>query len=385
MEETISSLGYVNRIYRNIQAVEHEQLERIYHDIRSAGVIIPSGTGRSKGALSIACSELAKMYKGKIIMDRGDVGFPGREISEAAPTLRQRYGQICLLINSGSGSSMGPLLDAQNFAVHIAKTGAHRDCRIDAVTSDAESPIARLASKYGNILLISGREVRSDVNESREFRDVGILEDNFILGSGILFQAMAEALYDEALPQKAHEHALEICREAGAIVDSQEASEFYEFVTNRLEARNLCFFAGLGSSLEVARMTAVRVGHVKRALGDFVFVSGETNTPAARPGDLLIVISHSGELEIVASWCKAFKKTGGVIAAVVGNPDSTVASMADSVLTIPGQKERGRPNRFYMEAAFALSPLPILLVERAERIGFRLPEYIIRWHQSVTA
>jgi hypothetical protein len=59
--------------------------------------------------------------------------------------------------------------------------------------------------------------------------------------------------------------------------------------------------------------------------------------------------------------------------------------MADAVLEIPAGREPGTPNRFYIYAAFALSPLPILLVESLESKGFRLPEYILRWHQSVTA
>ncbi|MDJ0270650.1 MAG: SIS domain-containing protein [Aigarchaeota archaeon] len=385
MEQVISSLGYVNRIYSNLSSVDLEQLERLYHDIQSAGVLIPSGEGRSKGALSIACSELAKMQRGKLVVDRGDIGFPGREVGEAAPILKQRFGQVCLLINSGSGRSMSPLLDAQNLAVYIAKTGNHRDYRIDLVTSDLDSPIARLASKYGNTLLLKGREADEEPDEAREFRDVGILEDTFVLGSGFLFHGIAEALYDEALPRKAYEYALETLREAAAFIESSMTSDFYKFVTDRLEARHLCFFAGLGSSHEVARMTAVRIGHIKRAIGDQVFVARETSTPAPRPGDLLIVISNSGETEIVAAWCKNFKRLGGVIAAVVGNPDSTIASMADIVLAIPTKKEPGRPSRFYMQAAFALSPLPIFLVERLEQAGFRLPEYIIRWHQSVTS
>ena len=77
-------------------------MEYIYHDLRSAGIIIPAGEGRSKGSLSIPISEMAKMKHGKIVIDRGDIGFPGKDLEEAAPILKKRYGQVCLLINSGS-------------------------------------------------------------------------------------------------------------------------------------------------------------------------------------------------------------------------------------------------------------------------------------------
>ncbi|MEM2580490.1 MAG: SIS domain-containing protein [Candidatus Caldarchaeum sp.] len=385
MTETVCSLGYVNRIFNNVSGIELDALERLLHDIQSAGVIIPLGEGRSKGALSIAASEMAKMRDGKIVVDRGDIGFPGRDISDAAPILKQRFGRVCLLINSGSGRSMTPLVDAQNMASYIGKTGAHRDYTIDLITSDVESPLAKIASKYGSVLELMGREEVHEAEEAKVFRDVGIMEDTFILGSGVILHAVAEALHDKTLPSKAYEYAREVCREAAAVVDKSIASEFYDFVTRRLETRCTGFFAGLGSSYEVARMTAVRVGHIKRAIGDQIYVAKETSTPAPRQGDVLVVISSSGETEIVAAWCKSFKRMGGQIAAVVGNADSTIASMADTVLEIPVKSEPGRPNRFYIYAAFALSPLPILLVESLESKGFRLPEYILRWHQSVTA
>ncbi|MEM3021877.1 MAG: SIS domain-containing protein [Candidatus Caldarchaeum sp.] len=385
LTETVCSLGYVNRIFHNVSNVNLDELEHLLHDIQSAGVIIPLGEGRSKGALSIAASEMAKMRDGKIVVDRGDVGFPGREISDAAPVLKQRFGRVCLLINSGSGRSMTPLVDAQNLASYIGKTGAHRDYMIDLVTSDVDSPLAKIASKYGSVLELTGREEVHEAEEAKVFRDVGIMEDTFILGSGALLHAVAEALHDKTLPSKALEYGKEVCLEAAKVVDKSINSEFYGFVTRRLETRSTCFFAGLGSSYEVARMTAVRVGHIKRALGDQVYVARESSTPGPRHGDLLIVISSSGETEIVAAWCKSFKRMGGQLAAVVGNADSTIASMADAVLEIPTKHEPGRPSRFYIYAAFALSPLPILLVESLETKGFRLPEYILRWHQSVTA
>jgi len=385
LSETVCSLGYVNRIFHNVSSIDLDSLERFLHDIQSAGVIIPLGEGRSKGALSIAVSEMAKMRGGKIVVDRGDIGFPGREMSDAAPVLRQRYGRVCLLINSGSGRSITPLVDAQNLASYIGKTSAHRDYTIDLITSDLNSPLAKIASKYGNVLELMGREEVHYAEEAKVFRDVGIMEDTFILGSGVILHGIAEALYDNTLPRKAYEYAREVCVEAAKIVDKSISSEFYQFVTERLETRSTCFFAGLGSSHEVARMTAVRVGHIKRAVGDQVYVARETSTPPPRVGDLLIVISSSGETEIVIAWVKSFKQLGGKIAAVVGNADSTIASMADVVLEIPSKTEPGRPNRFYIYSAFSLSPLPILLVESLEKRGFKLPEYILRWHQSVTA
>ena len=120
-------------------------------------------------------------------------------------------------------------------------------------------------------------------------------------------------------------------------------------------------------------------------MGDQIYVAGESNTPGPRAGDVLIVVSHSGETEIVAGWCKNFKRMGALVASVVGNPDSTIGAASDISFTIKGERIEGKPDSFYIKAAFALSPLPIYLVERAGERGLRLPEYILRWHHSVTS
>lgn len=385
MPSDISSMAFVNRIFQNLEQASRSEIEALYHDIMGAGVILPSGEGRSKGALSIACSEMAKMRGGKLVLDRGDIGFPGRNIIEAVPILKQRFGQVCLLINSGSGKSLMPLLDAQQLAMYIARNSNPRDLRIDVVTSDRDSPIGKLGSRYGNVLVLKGREPEEAPTESREFRTTGILEDLFILGTGVLFHSMAEALYEEASADQVVARSKGLFTEIGSVVDEIVASDFFKSLVDALEQRHSCFFVGLGSGREVARMTAVRVGHVKRAMGDQIYVAGESNTPAPRAGDILLVISHSGETEIVAGWCKNFKRMGALVASVVGNPDSTIAAASDLSFRIKGNGLEGRPNSFYVKSAFALSPLPIYLVERVAERGLRLPEYILRWHHSVTS
>ena len=385
MPSDISSLTFVNRIFQNLEKAKRSEIEALYHDIKGAGVILPSGEGRSKGALSIACSEMAKMRGGKLVLDRGDIGFPGRNVIEAAPILRQRFGQVCLLINSGSGKSLMPLLDAQQLAMCIAQESNPRDFRVDVVTSDRDSPIGKLGTRYGNVLLLKGREPDEEPSESREFRTTGIMEDLFILGTGVLFQAIAEALYEEAQAERVIARSKELFTEIGSLVDQMVTSDFFKSLVDALEQRHSCFFVGLGSGREVARMTAVRIGHVKRAMGDQIYVAGESNTPAPRAGDVLVVISHSGETEIVAGWCKNFKRMGAVVASVVGNPDSTIGTASDLSFTIKCDGLEGRPNSFYVKSAFALSPLPIYLVEKVAERGLRLPEYILRWHHSVTS
>ncbi len=322
------------------------------------------------------------MSHGNVIIDRGDVGFPGRDLEQAAPVLRKRYGQVCLLINSGSGRSMMPLIDAQKLGYHIVSGGNARDFRMDLITSEPDSPLGKLSAKYGNLIELKGREAKPPT-EAREFRNHGIMEDLFTLGSGLLFHSMAEAMAEESAIEKIPKIQKGLFSQIEEVVNKVTSSEFFSYLLDTLEERRCCFLAGLGSSQEVARMTAVRIGHVKRAIGDQVYVAGDTNTPPPRPGDTLIVVSNSGETEVVAGWCRNFKKMGGKITSFLGTPNSTIESLSDLCFVDKSSAKAGMPNSFYIKAAFALSPLPIYLIERVEERGLRLPEYIIRWHRSV--
>tara|TARA_B100000315_G_C14570145_1_gene585062 strand:+ start:660 stop:1853 length:1194 start_codon:yes stop_codon:yes gene_type:complete len=382
---TLNTGKYIEKIFNGLWQVDGQQIEAVYHDIKSAGVIIPAGEGRSKGALSISCSEMAKMGHGKMVMDRSDIGFPGRDLAEAAPVLRKRYGQICLLINSGSGRSLNPLLDAQKLGYYIANSKDARDFRIDLATTVLDSPLGKLSEKYGNRLLMNGKETSQAVGEPSEFRPFGVIEDIFTLSSGLLFHSMTRAMNVDASAAQVIPLAKNLSTQISTTVNKIVKSQLYEDLLDALEQRGSCFFAGLGSSQEVTRMTGVRVGHVKRAMGDHIYVAGETNTPPPRPGDVLVVVSNSGETEIVAGLCRSFRKMGGQILSIVGTANSTIESLSDAAFLIQNDTEPGVPSNFYIQAAFALSPLPIFLVERVESKGLELPDYIRNWHQSAVA
>lgn len=380
-----SSLGYMNNVIRNLSELDFNQAAELYRDLKSAGVIVPHGEGRSKGAVSIICSELAKMDKGKMIVDRSDVGFPDRRFDYAAPKLKQRFGRVSLLILSGSGRSLMPLVDAQKLALVISRSEKMGDYTIDVVTSDPESPLGKLGQKYGTCTFVRGRTVSDENASTSEFKQYGILEDIFILSSLVLLQAVAECIYEDSDPSSISEKISQLLYEINDVVEHVIQSDFMQTLIELLERRHTCFLAGLGSSQEVAKMTGVRLGHVKRAIGDQVYVSGDSNVPPPRAGDVLIALSHSGETEVVASWCRTFKKMGGYVVSIVGNKDSSISSLSDYSFYIPSRYSPGRPNDFYLKAAFATSPIPLYLVDRLQERGLRLPEYILRWYHSIMA
>jgi 6-phospho-3-hexuloisomerase len=378
-----ANIKYILTIFDNIRAVNPKEIESLYYGLSSVRVIVPSGEGRSKGALSIACSEIAKMNKGKIILDRSDIGFPGRDLYEAAPSIRNKYGPMSLLINSGSGKALIPLIDAQKLGQYITETGNIRDYRIDVVTSDPESPIGKLGSRYGSVVNLKGQVTYENFSEIKEFRETGILTDIFELGSLVLYQAIAEAMNKDASSDAIFSIIENIFKEIQEMLEDKNSVDFIKRIVDDLEKRSLCFMGGLGSGLEVARMTAVRIGHIKRVLGDSVYVIRDVNLPVPRSGDIFIVISYSGETEVVVGWCKNFKKMGGKVISVVGNKDSPIHSLSDYSYVINSPYIKGEPNRFYLKAAFLLSPLPLFLAERIEKRGLKLPDYILRWYHSI--
>jgi 6-phospho-3-hexuloisomerase len=378
-----ANIKYILTIFDNIRALNPKEVESLYYGLSSVRVIVPSGEGRSKGALSIACSEIAKMNKGKIILDRSDIGFPGRDLYEAAPAIRNKYGLMSLLINSGSGKALIPLIDAQKLGQYITETGNIRDYRIDVVTSDPESPIGKLGSRYGSVVNLKGQVTYENFSEIKEFRETGILTDIFELGSLVLYQAIAEAMSKDASADAIFSIIENIFKEIQEMLEDKNSVEFIKRIVDDLEKRSVCFMGGLGSGLEVARMTAVRIGHIKRVLGDAVYVIRDVNLPVPRPGDIFIVISYSGETEVVVGWCKNFKKMGGKVISVVGNKDSSIHSLSDYSYVINSPYIKGEPNRFYLKAAFLLSPLPLFLAERIEKRGLKLPDYILRWYHSI--
>jgi len=383
MVESIAELKYIQKIKENAMNINPKELESFYYDILTSRVIVPTGEGRSKGALSIACSEIAKMERGKIVLDRSDIGFPGKDLYEAAPMIRKKYGPMTLLVNSGSGKALIPLIDAQKLGQFIAETENKKEFKIDVVTSDPESPLGRLGSKFGTTLIVKGKRNDERQENLTEYREYGILGDIYELATAALFQSLAEALNHDSPYDSIILNLDQIFNEILSMFNDKGVIEFLNYTTDELEKRSVCVFGGLGSGLEVARMTAVRLGHIKRAMGDYVYVIRDTNLPVPRKDDVFIVISYSGETEVVAGWCKNFKKMGGKVISIVGNKDSTISSISDFSFTIDTKYKKGEPNRFYLKAAFLLSPLPIFLADRFAQKGFKMPEYVLRWYQSV--
>lgn len=379
----VSSLGYVNKIRDNILEIRKNRLLPLYEDLKSANCVICAGSGRSLFSLNAAMSQIAMSqigWRNKVILTPDDPGFPGKDMYDAALELERRYKKTLLLISSGSGLSEDPLVMAQDLERYIDEKKTTK-FSMGLVTSNLNSPLARIVRQHGHAIDLKGRGVSKP---QFEYSKVGIMGDMFELGSLLLLCVMTEALFRNLTVDDVFELCEEEFINIGTMIDSNVGSETYTRLLDILERRSDVFLGGKGTANEIMKMTAVRLFHIKSFLGDDVYTARGVNTPRPRAGDLEILLSYSGETKTVIGWCDIFKKLNGIVLSITGVKNSTLAKKSDYQVTLEETVRLGQPRRFYMRAAYVLSPLPVRLAERLSERGLKLPEYIINWYHSVT-
>ena len=383
MKAKICSIGYVNKILDNILSIRRKTLAPLYEELKAADCVVCAGSGRSLYSLNAAMSQIALSqvgWRNKVVLTPDDPGFPGKNMYDAAADLERRYKRTLLLINSGSGYSEDPLVMAQDLARYIEEKKT-KHFSIGLITSGLESPLAQITRQYGHVIHLKGR---GKSKPSFEYSETGMMGDIFELGTLSLLGMMIEAIFRNLEVSEMFELCAEEFEKIGTMIDENVKSETYTRLVDFLERRTNVFIGGRGTANEIAKMTGVRLFHIKSFLGDNVYVTRGVNTPHPRAGDLEILLSYTGESKPVILWSDVMQKFNGTVLAITGTKDSTLAKKADLKILLEENTKPGSPRRFYTRAAYALSPLPVKLAERLAQRGLRLPEYIISWYHSVT-
>lgn len=125
------------------------------------------------------------------------------------------------------------------------------------------------------------------------------------------------------------DHVQDETRQAVQAVSEQRLEAFLHALD---EARRV-FVYGSGRSGMVARAFAVRLAH----LGYTVYVIGETVAAPVRPGDVVVLVSGSGETYPVAMSAEIAKNIGATVLVLTANAHSRVASFGDVVLEVAAQ------------------------------------------------
>ena len=377
----ISGVEYVKRISDNLLKVKEKSLFPLYEKLRAADCIVCGGSGRSLHSLNIAMSQIAMMKEPKVIITREDVGFPGRGLYDAASQLEKRHRKVVLLINSGSGESDDPKNLVEDLEKYLEETGSEK-FSMGLITSNPDSSIAKIVRRHGHVVKVEGRG-KQQLPSSDAYSETGIMGDLFELGSLFLLQMITEAISEGSSVEKVLELLDEEAPFLREITENAVDSEAIKASVDFLERRSDVFLGGRGTAEEVAKMTAVRLFHIKKSLGDDVYIARGVNTPHPRAGDLEILISYSGRTKPVVGWCNRFRGLGGNVLSIVGHEGTALDLNSDLKILLEETVEPGKPRRFYMRAAYVLSCLPILLTERLSKKGLLLPEYILKWYHSV--
>lgn len=123
-------------------------------------------------------------------------------------------------------------------------------------------------------------------------------------------------------------------------MDSLNMDEVEELIGMLLKAKDRKIFTiGMGRSGFVARAFALRLMN----LGFNVYFLGETITPAAEKGDLLIAISGTGSTKMVLTASSAAKDIGAKVIAITSFPESPLGQLADLSVRIKGRTKAGMP------------------------------------------
>lgn len=114
------------------------------------------------------------------------------------------------------------------------------------------------------------------------------------------------------------------------VMNDVDWSRFLE-LTQMLRKVKRIFVTGAGRSGLVARMFGMRLMHA----GLTAYVPGETITPAAGEGDLLVAISCTGSTGYTDYLARRARQFGAKVVVITSEPKSALTRDADYVVHVP--------------------------------------------------
>lgn len=122
---------------------------------------------------------------------------------------------------------------------------------------------------------------------------------------------------------------LAICR---SYIKPQSIADFMGLVQ---ETNNL-FFLGIGRSGLASKMGGMRTIQIEIP-GKNIYIAGETTTPAAKPNDLVVVVSSSGES--ASNLAMRYKARGAKLALLGSHKASSIGAIAEVFVHLPDKNQ----------------------------------------------
>ncbi len=201
--------------------------------------------------------------------------------------------------------------------------------------------------------------VAGGIKESTVQQVVNSGADIIVVGAAIYGAASpadaARRIRDLADGKKIHPHQQLILDKVSSILNATD--DAYEVkLTKMLDKARRIFVSGAGRSGLVCKFFAMRLVHS----GYDVSVVGEIVTPSIKKGDLLIIISGSGETEQLIAFAKKAKEVGAKIVLISAKDNSTIGDMSEAVFQIGKTEQYGKVVGMPMGTVFELSTLSFL-------------------------
>lgn len=139
------------------------------------------------------------------------------------------------------------------------------------------------------------------------------------------------------------------------ILDATDVA-YAEQMTAMFDSARRIFISGAGRSKLVGNFLGMRLMHS----GYDVSMVGEIVTPSIKGGDLLIIISGSGETEQLVAFTNKARSVGARIVLICSRAESTIGDMADGVFQIGKDDSYKTVKGMPMGTVFELSTLCFL-------------------------
>ena len=241
--------------------------------------------------------------------------------------------------------------EAANLGAHII--GVHTGLDAQAAGQTPFADLQDIAELGLNVRL----SVAGGINQSTVQQVVKAGADIIVVGAAIYGAPSpadaARMIRMLADGKSTHRHLI-IDKISGILAATDEA--YNPKLTNMLDNATRIFVSGAGRSGLVCKFFAMRLMHS----GYDVSVVGEIVTPSIKRGDLLIIISGSGETEQLIAFTKKAKEVGASILLITAKADSTIGDMADAVFQIGRSDQYGKVVGMPMGTTFELSTLSFL-------------------------
>ncbi len=143
---------------------------------------------------------------------------------------------------------------------------------------------------------------------------------------------------------------------------SQVDERIVRTLVERILSSNRIFIAGMGRSGLIARPFVMRL----MQMGLQAHFVGDATTPAIGQGDLLIVISGSGETKITHHIAATAKSFGAHVFLMTSQTKSKIGDISDLILVLPDAPQPVLPlgSAFEGTAHILLDAVVILIMEK---------------------